>query len=287
MKELTAVLKIPEEYFKNDTIHRNISSDTKNGILSCGFLNKRSKNSSETNVIFEYYGALLLLSGEGIHVDNECKEYKLYPGCFIQRIPGKIHSTYVNPDGKWLEFFICFGREMFESLSNIYFLNIKQDVLYPGLNMAIFDTFVNYLNSLRIASEEDLPLLLTEAQKIIITLYQMHNKSIKKNENMEIVNQACQIISQGPYKKLSGFEVSRQLGIGYEKFRKLFKSKMGISPGEYIIHRRIDSAKTKLIDTGHSVKEVALELGFPDVFSFSKQFKKVVGIPPIEFKRIY
>lgn len=279
------MFQIPQEYFKNETIHRNIGNDISNGTLSCGFLNKRLKSNSDTNLIFEYYGALLLLSGEGVHVDSDGREYKLYPGCFIQRIPGKPHSTYVHPDGKWLEFFICFGRGVFEALTKIGVLDGVQDVLYPGINMALFDMFKKFMHSLKAAEQEELPLLLIEAQRIILTIYQMHKNNNIPDQRTEMVKQACHMLTRNPSKGISTRDVSQQLGIGYESFRKIFKAETGVSPGEYHIQCRINTAKSLLLDTNSSIKEVALELGFHDSFAFSKQFKKVTGFAPGEFKR--
>ena len=275
------------EYFKNETVHKNIGGNMDNGILSCGYLNKKISTNNDKNINFNYYGALLILSGEGIHIDNEKREYKLYPGCFVQRIPGKLHSTYVKPDGQWVEFFICFGRELYEALSNINILDKNQDVLYPGVNLAILDTFNNFINSMKKASEEELPLLLIEAQKIILTIYQMHMKNTVKNESRRTIEVACQFINENICNRLSIHELSKNLDIGYEKFRKLFKSQMGISPGEFIIQSRINNAKSILIDTDKSIKEIAIQLDFPDTFTFSKQFKKMVGLSPSEFKKRY
>ena len=281
------MIEIPKEYYKNETIHRSINNDINNGILSCGFLNKKTANSSDTNINFHYYGALFLLSGEGIHVDNEGNEYKLYPGCFVQRIPGKSHSTFVKSDGKWLEFYICFGRELFEALANINVLNSKQEVLYPGVNIAIFDTFITFMSSMKNTSDEGLPLLLAEAQKIILIIYQMHKNNTLKDENRELIDEACQRINQTLFYNIIAQEIAQSLGIGYEKFRKLFKSKIGISPGNFITIRRINTAKSLLIDTNKRIKEIALELDYPDTFTFSKQFKNIVGVSPNEFKKRY
>ena len=201
------MIEIPKEYFKNETIHRSINSDINNGILSCGFLNKKTANSSDTNINFQYYGALLLLSGEGVHIDNEGNEFKLYPGCFIQRIPGKFHSTFVKSDGKWLEFYICFGRELFEALANINVLDSKQEVLYPGVNMAILDTFSTFMSSMKNTNDEELPLLLAEAQKIILTIYQMHKRSTIKDENRELIDDACELINQAHLYNMSAQKI--------------------------------------------------------------------------------
>lgn len=279
------MFQVPPEFFKNETVHRSIGNDSIHGVLDCGFLHKPSKGNSDRNLVFKHYGALLLLSGEGIHVDCDGREYKLYPGSLIQRIPGKRHSTFVHLDGKWLEFFICFGRGVFEALCSMGILDSAQDVLYPGLNMALFDTFKNFIQSLKVADQEELPLLLTEAQRIILRMYCMHKKNMVPDERAGIIKQACQLFNKDPRGRSSTRDISLQLGMGYESFRKVFKDEMGISPGDYRIQSRVNTAKTLLLDTDYSIKEIALVLGFPDSFTFSKQFKKVTGVSPSEFKQ--
>jgi transcriptional regulator GlxA family with amidase domain len=49
----------------------------------------------------------------------------------------------------------------------------------------------------------------------------------------------------------------------------------------------MNAAKSLLIESGGSVKNVALKLGFPDAYTFSRQFSKIVGLPPSEYKKMY
>ena len=60
---------------------------------------------------------------------------------------------------------------------------------------------------------------------------------------------------------------------------------MGISPHNYVIQKRMDIAKTYLIDKNKSIKEIAVDLGFADTYAFSKQFRKCVGLSPSEFRK--
>lgn len=281
------MLQIPQSYYRNDTVHRTLGGDLENGVLSCGFLHKKTRSASDQNITFSYYGALLLLSGQGEHIDSDGQSHRLYPGCFIQRIPGKPHSTLVHPDGNWLEFFICFGRGLFQSLDAVGILDGAHDVLYPGVNLAILDTFVHFMDLLRTAPEDQLPLVLAEAQRIIFTIYGMHRRNQASDENRQLIDQARELIHRELQGRQSVHDLCRQLGIGYERFRKLFKEIVGVAPGEYILQGKMNLAKSQLLETDHSVKRIALDLGFADAFTFSRQFKNSVGVSPTEFKRKY
>ena len=54
----------------------------------------------------------------------------------------------------------------------------------------------------------------------------------------------------------------------------------GESPAYWICRRKIDAAKTALLETRKSVKEIAYELGYSNPFHFSQVFKKATGVSP-------
>jgi len=54
-----------------------------------------------------------------------------------------------------------------------------------------------------------------------------------------------------------------------------------------MIRHRIKRAQNILSSGEHSIKEIAIQLGYVDTFTFSKQFKKVTGRTPSEFKELY
>jgi AraC-like DNA-binding protein len=79
--------------------------------------------------------------------------------------------------------------------------------------------------------------------------------------------------------------VAREVGLSYENFRKRFAQLSGESPGQYQKRRRLDWACAAIYHGDHTIKEIAGELDFCDVFHFSKAFKQVVGMTPSEYRR--
>ena len=53
-----------------------------------------------------------------------------------------------------------------------------------------------------------------------------------------------------------------------------------------MINNRIQKAQMLLIDDKYKLANIAYDLGYPDLPSFSRQFKKVTTLSPSEFKRI-
>jgi AraC-like DNA-binding protein len=63
-----------------------------------------------------------------------------------------------------------------------------------------------------------------------------------------------------------------------------FTAAYGISPHAYVISRRIDAARRRLLG-GHAVARVAVETGFHDQAHLSRHFTRHVGTSPGRFAR--
>ncbi len=69
-----------------------------------------------------------------------------------------------------------------------------------------------------------------------------------------------------------------------ETFRKRFSAELGIPPLGYLQFLKMERAKT-LLRSGISVKQTGIDIGMPDPYHFSKQFKNVVGMSPTAYLR--
>jgi len=80
-------------------------------------------------------------------------------------------------------------------------------------------------------------------------------------------------------------QVAQRVGLSYENFRKQFTARAGVSPGQYQKRKRIERAQSAIYHGDHTLKQLAEELEFCDVFHFSKVFKQITGTTPSEFRR--
>lgn len=74
-------------------------------------------------------------------------------------------------------------------------------------------------------------------------------------------------------------------GMSRRYFEKLFFAEHGRAPRDYVIGLRMDLARELLLNEKLSVADVASELGYADVYHFSKLFKQKTGHTPAEYKR--
>lgn len=82
-------------------------------------------------------------------------------------------------------------------------------------------------------------------------------------------------------------DLAWQLGLSTEHFIRLFKNEMKITPHQYSIRLRIQSAAEELLGTSKTVGRIASELSFENQFHFSRVFKKCTGFTPTAYRRCY
>lgn len=81
---------------------------------------------------------------------------------------------------------------------------------------------------------------------------------------------------------LSLAELAAIAQISPNYFLTQFKQATGLTPHQYVIHRRIESAKGLLVKR-MAIAEVAYTMGFSHQSHFTRHFKRQVGVTPKQF----
>ena len=84
---------------------------------------------------------------------------------------------------------------------------------------------------------------------------------------------------------LSLDELSHKFYLSVPYLSKQFKAKTGVTFSRYVTQKRVERAKQLLKKTPSSISQIALDVGYKDVYYFSHAFKKVVGKSPKEYRR--
>ena len=81
--------------------------------------------------------------------------------------------------------------------------------------------------------------------------------------------------------------ISDHLNVSPTYLRSVLKTLTGQSTQQHIHDKLIEKAKKKLSTTSLSVSEIAYELGFEHLQSFSKLFKTKTQVSPLEFQQSF
>lgn len=96
-----------------------------------------------------------------------------------------------------------------------------------------------------------------------------------------------ELINEDIRRQLMIRELATIVNLSPGRLAHLFKSEVGISPQRYVNNVRLEKAK-ELLESGMlSVKEIAAEIGYPNVSSFCRSFKACYGTTPGEYRKIH
>ena len=87
------------------------------------------------------------------------------------------------------------------------------------------------------------------------------------------------MIKQLALESITCAEIANQCNISEVYLRKLFIKYRSITPSRYLLKLRMKKARLYLTE-GYSVSETAQNVGYRDVYQFSRAYKKIYGYPP-------
>jgi transcriptional regulator GlxA family with amidase domain len=73
--------------------------------------------------------------------------------------------------------------------------------------------------------------------------------------------------------------------LGQRTFLRRFQKATGFTPTEYLQHLKVQRARELLEFTTLSMKEISWKVGYEDTGFFRKTFKKIIGLPPVDYRR--
>ena len=126
-------------------------------------------------------------------------------------------------------------------------------------------------------------------------LYQIFSYLLDANPTKQIGNhvdsadffavKAVDYIERNYMKNISVEEIATALGISRKHLYSVFSSVLSVAPKQYLILYRIEKACIRLKTTNQSVMEVSESVGYSNQFYFAKEFKRLTGITPTEYRK--
>lgn len=110
-----------------------------------------------------------------------------------------------------------------------------------------------------------------------------HTNAPKKME----ISQVKSFLDEHYKEKLSLESVASHFFIDKHYLARLFKEHYGVTLVTYLQQVRITHAKRMLRFTDKSIEEIGLECGIGELNYFSRVFKKLEGVSPSEFRRVW
>ena len=109
----------------------------------------------------------------------------------------------------------------------------------------------------------------------------------KRLKDTKPIRMAKQYIQEHYSRQITLEEVSSFAGFSPSYFSTLFKKESGINFQEYLSEVRMKKAKDLLKETNLTIAGICEQVGYSDLKHFTKNFKRIAGIKPNEYRKLY
>jgi transcriptional regulator GlxA family with amidase domain len=79
--------------------------------------------------------------------------------------------------------------------------------------------------------------------------------------------------------------LARIANVSQAHFIRTFRATFGETPHRYLQRRRVERAMWLLVETDRRVTDICLDVGFTSLGTFSRTFRGIVGVSPIDYRR--
>jgi AraC-like DNA-binding protein len=104
-------------------------------------------------------------------------------------------------------------------------------------------------------------------------------------EAQRLVRQAMAYIHEHYADPISRKDLARHVALSEDYLTSCFRKELGVTPIAYLNRYRVGQAKHLITDTGKSITEIALDVGFSDSSYFSRVFRREVGVSPEAYRQ--
>lgn len=136
--------------------------------------------------------------------------------------------------------------------------------------------------------------LMIESLEIQLAILLIRNSSVdhillnKENELYDdYINKAIAYMHKYYSGNITIDDICKEIYLSSSHFKRIFKSKTGNTPYQFLVKIRIEKAKEMLKNKECTIHEVARLCGFVNQGNMSGIFKKHMGLSPSECRRLY
>lgn len=215
-------------------------------------------------------------SGEGeICIDEEI--YVLGPGCVVYKLPSE-HHAYQSRTGDWELRWFTFDGPGVEAFIRGY----GYPRLLTGAGTCPNGLFLEIEQGLREMSPFSQRNLVAVAARILALA---GGRQTADNGPGRVVSRFIELVQNGYSNPAVNVNVlADRVGIHRSTLSRLFREKMLIAPGEYLVRFRVQRALSLLRESDRPVSEVAAMVGIPEPGYFCRMIRRAIGMSPTAYR---
>ena len=226
---------------------------------------------SEKIAVFEY-----IIDGEGeIFIDGEWRTARA--GDFYILAPQDEQKYRSCPKNPWHKIWINYLSDYMESVLLAY--GVKTGI-YKSEHVAEIFAQVFALRDSSLSENEIAYVVAERLHSIVAEASRVARCEVKENKLRSAVSRYI-------FKKFNLDDLAFEMHMSKSNLIRSFRKECGVTPYEYLLQLKIDTAKSLLRDSDLPVYEIAECLAVSDEHYFSAVFKKRTGLTPGAYRKKY
>jgi len=222
-----------------------------------------------------------VIYGKGVYYCGPNK-FLLQKGQIFVVFPGTVIKYQADENEPWHYTWVTFGGEEVKEVFSQLGITHRNPVFSTNNGQEILDV----LRSMPSERSADMQsnLIFTARMYEFLSLL-LENKHAPGSGENSYLTTAKQYIKAHYFEDLTVEQVAAHIGMSRKYLFAIFKRALNISPKDYIINYRMERAAAFLKDENLSVGNVAYSVGYKDQMTFSKMFKRKMGISPSLYRK--
>ncbi|ALS24026.1 MULTISPECIES: helix-turn-helix transcriptional regulator [Paenibacillus] len=230
-----------------------------------------------------YYYLLFVLEGQGTFIQNH-QTFRLKKNDMFCLFPQVIHEYYTDPDAPLRKIFFAFdGKQALHLLDRIGLrphTPHAADALTPQSIQLMWE-FYRLVSSHEHTDLARLRMFYSIFEELSGANIQ---PSAQDNRTVSWLQKGKEYLEIHYVEGITVERAAEFVGVDRTHYTKQFRKAYGVTPIQYIQQLRMKEAKQLIEQTNYTMTEIAQSVGYPDLFTFSKAFKKMVGVSPKEYR---
>ncbi len=218
----------------------------------------------------------------GIVLSGACRERNdrravdLGPLSVAVKTPGDSHTNEAGPSG-----------------TRYLLIDVAGDYSVPGLFDEYYDSRSGLLSAIALRLRAELAIddgashLAIEG--LVLELLAEISRSKRERPTRydpAWLRAACDAIRVRLREPLTLATVARDIGVHPTHLARMFRRRLGVTPGQYLRRLRLERATSLLADTNRPLVEVAAEAGFCDQSHLTNVLRRGTGLTPAGYRRV-
>lgn len=185
---------------------------------------------------------------------------------------GELHRYRASPNSPWKKIWINYVADYIAPFLNSY--NVHSGI-YPGEEVRVYFEQALSLSSAEAFDSGSCHRIAELIHKIVSRI--SATKYRKEDTEADMIRE---MLNTSVYKRIDLNKLAENLHLSKSTVIRKFKKQYGITPYEFLLDAKMESAKILLRDTEMTVKQIADKLCVADEHYFSSLFLHRVGLRP-------